>query len=41
MGVTGVTYYRWRNEYGSLKGEVKRLEEFETENARLRRAVRT
>jgi putative transposase len=40
IGVTGVTYYRWRNEYGGLKGaQVKRLKELETENSRLRRAV--
>ena len=38
--VTEVTYYRWRNEYGGLKGDqVKRLKELETENTRLRRAV--
>ena len=35
-----MTYYRWRNEYGGLKGDqVKRLKELESENARLRRAV--
>ena len=40
IGVTEVTYYRWRNEYGGLKGnQVKRLKELETENTRLRRAV--
>src|SRR3954452_11780893 len=40
IGVTEVTYYRWRNEYGALKGsQVKRLKELETENSRLRRAV--
>ncbi len=40
IGVTEVTYYRWRNEYGGLKSEqIKRLKELETENARLRRAV--
>ena len=40
IGVTEVTYYRWRNEYGGLKGnQVKRLKELETENSRLRRAV--
>ncbi len=40
IGVTQVTYYRWRNEYGGLKGDqVKRLKELETENSRLRRAV--
>ena len=40
IGVTEVTYYRWRNEYGGLKGDqVKRLKELEAENGRLRRAV--
>lgn len=40
IGVTEVTYYRWRNEYGGLKGDqVKRLKELETENTRLRRTV--
>ena len=40
IGVAEVTYYRWRNEYGGLRGDqVKRLKELETENGRLRRAV--
>ena len=40
IGVTEVTYYRWRSEYGGLKGsQVKRLKELETENSRLRRAI--
>ena len=40
IGVTEVTYYRWRQEYGGLRPEqVKRLKELETENARLRRVV--
>ena len=40
IGVTEVTYYRWRQEYGGLRTEqVKRLKELEAENARLRRAV--
>lgn len=40
IGVTEVTYHRWRSEYGGLKGDqVKRLKELEAENARLRRAV--
>jgi cell division protein FtsB len=40
IAVTEVSYYRWRKEYGGLKGDqVKRLKELETENARLRRAV--
>ena len=38
--MTEATYYRWRSEYGGLKGDqVKRLKELETENSRLRRAV--
>ena len=40
LGVSEVTYYRWRSEYGGLKGDqVKRLRELEAENTRLRRAV--
>jgi putative transposase len=40
IGVTEVRYYRWRNEYGGLKGDqVKRLKGLETENTGLRRAV--
>ena len=40
IGVSEVTYYRWRQEYGGLKTEQsKRLKELETENTRLRRAV--
>ena len=40
IGVSEVTYYRWRQEYGGLKTEqVKRLKDLELENSRLRRAV--
>jgi transposase-like protein len=40
IGVSEVSYYRWRQEYGGLKTEqVKRLKELEQENARLRRAI--
>ena len=40
IGVTEATYYRWRKEFGGLKGDqVRRLKELEAENARLRRAV--
>ena len=40
IGVSEVTYYRWRQDYGGLKTEqVKRLKELEQENARLRRAI--
>ena len=40
IGVTEATYYRWRQEFGGLKGDqVRRLKELEAENARLRRAV--
>ena len=40
IGVSEVTYYRWRQEYGGLKtDQVKRLKELEQENSRLRRAV--
>jgi transposase-like protein len=40
IGVSEVTYYRWRQEFGGLKTEqVKRLKDLETENTRLRRVV--
>ena len=40
IGVTEVTYYRWRQEFGGLKTEqIRRSKELEAENARLRRAV--
>ena len=40
IGVSEVTYYRWRQEFGGLKSDqVKRLKDLETENSRLRRAV--
>jgi putative transposase len=40
IGVTEVTYYRWRQEYGGLKtDQVKRLKDLEMENARLRKAI--
>jgi putative transposase len=40
IGVTEVTYYRWRSEYGGLKtDQVKRMKELEVENQRLRKAV--
>jgi putative transposase len=40
VGVSEVTYYRWRQEYGGLKSDqVKRLKDLEAENTRLRRAV--
>ena len=39
IGVSEVTYYRWRQEYGGLKSDqVKRLKALET-NARLRKAI--
>ena len=40
IGVTEVTYYRWRQEYGGLKSDqVKRLKALENENGRLRKAI--
>ena len=40
IGVTEVTYYRWRQEFGGFKSDqVKRMKDLEAENARLRRAV--
>ena len=40
IGVTEVTYYRWRKEYGGLKvDQAKRLKSLELENARLKKLV--
>ncbi|GIW88252.1 MAG: transposase [Isosphaeraceae bacterium] len=40
IGVTVVTYYRWRKEYGGLKlGQARRMKELEAENARLKRLL--
>ena len=40
IGVTEVTYYRWRQEYGGLKtNQVRRMKELELENQRLRKAI--
>ena len=40
IGVSVVTFYRWRKEYGGMKtDQLKRLKELEKENERLRRAV--
>ena len=40
IGISEVTYYRWRREFGGLKtGQVKRLKDLEVENGRLLRAV--
>jgi putative transposase len=40
VGVTEVTYYRWRQEYGGLKSDqVRRMKDLEIENQRLRKAI--
>ena len=40
LGISEVTYYRWRKEYGGMNvSQAKRLKELEAENTRLRRAV--
>ena len=40
IGVSEVTFYRWRQEFGGLKtDQIKRLKELELENSRLRKAV--
>jgi putative transposase len=40
IGISEVSYYRWRKEYGGLNvSPAKRLKELERENARLRQAV--
>ena len=39
-GISEVTYYRWRKEYGGLQvDQARRLKELEQENARLKRVV--
>lgn len=40
VGVSEVSFYRWRKEYGGMKtDQLKRLKELEKENERLRKAV--
>ncbi len=40
IGVTDVTYYRWRKLYGGMQvAEAKRMKEMEKENAGLRKLV--
>ena len=40
IGVTQQTFYRWRKLYGGIgRSQLKRLNELEKENQRLRRAV--
>lgn len=40
IGVSEVSFYRWRQEFGGLKIEqVRRLKDLELENSRLRKAV--
>ena len=40
IGITDVTYYRWRKEYGGMRIEqAKRLKELEVENSRLKKLV--
>jgi transposase-like protein len=40
IGVTQLTYYRWRKQYGGMnRKQLKRLKELEKENQRLRQAV--
>ena len=40
LGISDVSYYRWRKEHGGMTtSQVKRLKELEKENQRLRKAV--
>lgn len=40
LGVTKITYYRWRKEYGGMQvAQAKRLKDLEKENARLKRLL--
>jgi len=39
-GITEMTYYRWRKEYGGMTtSEAQRLKDLEKENSRLKRLV--
>ena len=39
-GITEMTYYRWRKEYGGMStSEAQKLKELEKENGRLKRLV--
>jgi putative transposase len=40
LGVSDVTYYRWRKEYGGMQvDQAKRMKELEQENIRLKKIV--
>ncbi len=40
LGVSDVTYYRWRQEFGGMStAQAKRLKELERENGQLRKIV--
>lgn len=40
LGVSEMTYYKWRKEYGGLRvDQAKRMKEMEQENQRLRKVV--
>lgn len=40
LGVSDVTYYRWRQEFGGVStAQAKRLKELERENGQLRKIV--
>jgi putative transposase len=39
-GISDVTYYRWRKEYGGMRvDQAKRLKDLEQENSRLKKLV--
>jgi len=40
IGVTDVTYYRWRKEYGGMRvDQVRRMKDLEQQNSRLKKLV--
>ena len=40
IGISDVTYYRWRKEYGGMRvDQARRLKELEQENSRLKKLV--
>jgi putative transposase len=40
IGISDITYYRWRKEYGGMRvDQARRLKELEQENSRLKKLV--
>ena len=39
IGVSELTYYRWRKQYGGMSRQLRQLKDLQKENERLRKAV--